>query len=304
MEASLTNLKNTMDNTHHSGKIRQVLLMAMTVVLLVGCSSNSLVIRFMYGRMDNNLNQRILAYAEFDQSQEQEIRRAVNDFYKWHRRNELPRYADFLQRIESGINNGGIDQQLILDHMTEIRDLVEEGFKRSPIADSASFLKNLSDQQVRQIADRFAEQDKEYFEWLEQRKQEGRKDRRVKNIVKNMGRFGLHLNAVQQQIIAEGLERYEGSPMDRFTVWSRWESDFVKLLERRREAEFESWVNAHLDVYQHQMRLTYPERERRNRENSARIIYQVVQNFDQQQKQAFTSKLAQARQTLLAISAG
>jgi hypothetical protein len=282
---------------------------ALFIILLVataisGCSSNSLIIRFMYGQMDNNLNQRLLAYADFNSLQEQEIQQAVDDFFAWHRRSELPRYAELLGQIENQIKAGSINQQFILDRMTQVRVLAEVGFSHSPIAASATFLRNLSDQQVSQIAEHFAQQDKEFFEWLEQRKKKDNKDTRVKSITKNMARLGIYLNQSQQEIIAEGLDRYEGGPVERFEVWSRWETMFVEILEHRSEEGFKSRITAHLNAYQSQMRLAYPEREQRNRENSAGIIDQVIENFDQQQIQAFTNKLAQARKTLLSISAG
>ncbi len=282
----------------------RVFIILLITVVMSGCSSNSLVIRIMYSRMDNNLSHRLLAYAEFNDIQKQVIRQAVDDFFAWHRRNELPRYADFLGRIENQVRAGRVDQQLILDSMAQLRELAEAGFRHSPVTASAIFLRELDDQQVRQIEAHFAKQDKEFFEWLEQRKKEGSKDNRVKSIVKNLSRLGIYLNQSQQEIIAEGLGRYEGGPMERFEVWNRWEMKFIEMLEDRNEDGFEGRITAHLNAYQSQMRLAYPEREKRNRENSARIINRVIEDFDQQQMQAFTDKLAQARKTLLAIAAG
>lgn len=284
--------------------LSRVALSVVIAAVISSCSSNSLMIRFMYGRMDNNFSQRILNYADFSRSQKLEINRAVDEFFAWHRRNELPRYAEFLGQISDRVETGNIVEREILDVMDKVRLFSDDGFERSPVADSAVFLKNLSDRQVEQIAGHFAEQDKEFFEWFEQRQKQDQTSRRVKSIVKGMSRLGIDLNQQQQDIIREGLDKYEGSPLERFEVWSKWESEFVRLLNNREQVSFEQQVNLHISLYQKQMRIAYPDRQRRNRENSAAIIRKVIENFDPGQKRIFVNKLKQTKQTLLAMSSG
>ena len=272
------------------------------ITLLAGCSTNSLLIRYFYGRMDNNMNERILAYASFTPEQESEIRRAVDDYFLWHRQNELPRYADFLSDISKKIDSGDYSKEQILIEIEKVRRLSKRGFMRSPVAGAASFLKTLSDAQVEEIAAHFKKKDQDFLDWYDERKNRGGDKARLNAIVKNTGRFGIKLNGQQKDIIRKGLGRYRGDPKTRFEIWNRWESEFLDLLRQRRQPGFEQAVTTHLAVYQDQARLHSPEQHLHNRNTSVDIILEVLDSMDAQQKQVLINKLLQTRGALLSIA--
>lgn len=270
--------------------------------MVAGCTTNSLVIRYFYGRMDNNLNARILAMAEFSDAQKEEIQQAVDAYSVWHRQNELPRYAEFIGVLLHRVETGQFDQQIVMEDLETVRDFAKVGFLQSPFVQHADFMKGLDDRQVDQVAEHFEKRDEAFREWLEKHKKGGGNQRRLKSIVKNTRRFGINLSEEQQQIIAAGLKRYDNDPMERHLLWNRWEQEFIVLLQNREDPDFEVNLTQHLQQYQDQMRIHNPERDLHNRKVSAQIIHDVVDNLDARQKRILIAKLDETRRILLSMS--
>lgn len=271
-------------------------------IVLAGCSTNSLLIRYFYGRMDNSMNERILAYASFTPEQKAEIRQTVDQYFHWHRQSELPKYAEFLGDLSRKIDSGDYSREQILADIEKARLLSRRGFMHSPMAGAAPFLKTLSDQQVEEIAAHFDRKNQDFLDWYDERRNQGGDKARLKAIVKNTGRFGIRLNQRQRQIIGEGLGRYRGDPKLRFEIWNRWEDRFLALLRQRHQPGFEQAVSAHVALYQDQARLHDPERHLHNRATSAEIILRVLESLDPEQKRELINKLLQTRSALLAIA--
>ena len=291
---------------HYSRQYLATLLRLLAIVVIMatvaGCTTNSLVIRYFYSRMDNSLNTRILAMAEFSEAQKEEIRQAVDAYSAWHRQNELPRYAEFIGVLQERVETGQFDHQIVLEDLETVRDFAKEGFLQSPFVQYTEFMKSLNDSQVEQVAAHFEKGNEAFLEWLEKQKTVDRNQRRLKSIVKNTRRFGINLSEEQQQIIAAGLGRYDNDPMERHLLWNKWEQELVVLLQNRSQPDFESKLTRHLQQYQDQMRIHNPKRDLHNRKVSAQIIHDVVHNLDDRQKRILVAKLDETRRILLRMS--
>ncbi len=279
------------------------IIVSLTVVLaiLAGCSTGSLAIRYLYGRFDNTLNDRILAYAEFTKSQEAEIRRAVDDYVSWHRRSELPKYAHFLGEISAQLKTGEFDEDAVVARLEQARSYSDYGFERSPIVNAGDFLRNLSDAQVAQIAETFSDREASYRERRAERDREGEAGR-LNRLVKNIERLGVKLTGAQRLIIADGIKRYRWQPGERRRIWRSWEKDFLGLLARREQPGFTEDAATHLARYQKLARIADPARDAWNQRNTARTIHDVLRSFDDKQTEALVRRLSDTRRTLLAMS--
>ncbi|MGI9318293.1 MAG: DUF6279 family lipoprotein [bacterium] len=242
--------------------------------------------------------------AEFSEVQKAEIQSAVDEYATWHRRNELPRYAEFIAELQAKVESGHFDHQGVMQDMEVVRDFAKTGFLQSPFAQSAQFVKSLDDNQINQVAQHFDDQNKKSLAWIEKYEPEEGNKMRLKSIVKNTRRFGISLNEDQKLIIAEGLMQYDNDPMERHLLWNRWEEELIELLKNRGQSGFDSKLTSHLHQYQDQMRIHNPERDIHNRKVSAQIIYDVVHNLDPKQRQVLVAKLDETRRILLRISSG
>ncbi len=248
------------------------------------------------------MQDRILEYASFSESQKSEIERSVDAFFLWHRTNEVPRYAEYIAAISNEIESNQFDQTSILEHLKNIRKLSEESFQQSPIAKAAPFLKALTDQQVAEVAMHMKKKDEDFNEWYSERQQSSDDEERVQKIVKNIGRLGIKLNREQADRIKVGLNNYRGGPEERFAVWNKWEEELLDLLRNRLNDDFENRVSLHLAQYQDQMRLHSPENHEHNQINTARLINDLLRSLTLEQKATLLKKLRQTQKSLYTIA--
>ena len=74
---------------------KKVLLFSL--VFLVGCSSTT----FIYNRIDFLLPWYLESYVDLNQEQRQDLNELLVPFFKWHREEELPKYALIIENLES-----------------------------------------------------------------------------------------------------------------------------------------------------------------------------------------------------------
>ena len=74
---------------------KKVLLFSL--VFLVGCSSTT----FIYNRIDLLLPWYLESYVDLNQEQRQDLNELLVPFFKWHREEELPKYALIIENLES-----------------------------------------------------------------------------------------------------------------------------------------------------------------------------------------------------------
>ena len=265
------------------------------------CSTTSIGLRLLYSRFDNTLNDRILSYAEFDSAQESTIRQAVDSYVDWHRRNELPRYADFADELDRKLQSGLYTEEDLLAGIRQLRELADHGFMNSPVINTPDFLRDLSDEQVEQVRLAFERREERFRERQQERIEKG-PDAVVEGIVRNIGRIGINLSNEQREIVARGLERYVWQPEKRRRQWRQWEQEFLDILEDRDSPGFMMRVKRHLAAYHTVPRRADPEADSWNQRNSARTLYELLRSLDPVQKRVLIKRLGETREVLLDIS--
>ncbi len=126
-----------------------------TILLCVSassCTNSKLVLRPLYNSVDNRIEDRILAHAEFDTQQTQEIKDLVDHFHVWHRRTQLEHYAELIDHIVVKLRDdnavSGDDITLWSNTMNAHTSVMGSC---NPFYNSAELLASLSDQQIADI---------------------------------------------------------------------------------------------------------------------------------------------------------
>ena len=291
-------------DTFQKGKFRflSILLLIGITLFISACTTNGLILRFLYSRLDNNLYQRISAYADFDREQQKHIRQHVDAYFIWLRYTEMPRYAVFIEELQQNIISGKVDPAAVKNTLAQTITFFDHAYLQSPVMQSAPFLKNLSDEQVTQINQHFSFLNKKFREAVKKRQTIDSPNRRVDNTVKQIKRFGVTLNSEQKQILIDGFARYQGDPLQRLEAWAGWETTFIEILHHRQESEFGVKVTEHLGQYQQQLEKHYPAQQQHNRENSVKLVSDLLVSLDEDQKENLVKKLGEIRDTLLSLS--
>lgn len=87
------------------------LLAVICVTFTAGCSST----RLAYNNADWYLVREIDTYLCPSSRQKEVLERLVKDFFAWHRRHELPRYARALRKVAGAVKRGPVTHKLLLE---------------------------------------------------------------------------------------------------------------------------------------------------------------------------------------------
>jgi hypothetical protein len=285
-------------------RIRSILVGAVILVTTTSCAPNNLNIRLAYSRLDNSIAKRLNTYASFDSEQKSWIESAAREYQIWHRKTELPGYAQLFDEVSTLLEQSGpVDEEAVSSVFLSLEIYARRSYSYSPFARSAAFLETLTDFQVEEIMDRFAQQDEEQLQHIREHVVASTKQDRTSRIVKNVARIGLKLEPNQEEIIRQGFARYIGKRQDRVTAWQSWQREFAALLKKRNEPQFGQAMQTHIDVYQQQMEIHYPERTARNHATTVATVTELVNNLNYHQRKDLVVALGKYSAIFVAMSA-
>ena len=202
---------------------------AMVLVLLVVASGCS--VKLAYNSLDRLTRWWANDYINMDDQQRAYFDAAMEELLYWHRTDQLPVYADFLDAVEVSLSDGTDEQELqsmintMLDWGYEVQD------KGIPIA--IELLGSLSDDQVALLSRRLEESN---LEWEEPEVGKTLEEARVgwaKEFIDRFGRFSGRLNSEQRTYVNAQSVRY----IPDMELWAdyrrRWQADLLALLQQR-----------------------------------------------------------------------
>ena len=120
-------------------------ILLFSLVFLVGCSSTT----FVYNRIDFLLPWYLESYVDFNREQKQDLKELLIPFYKWHREEELPKYATIIRDLDSIL-----DEKIELDSIEAITHEVEQSWFRledKMILWAIPMTRNLSNEQIAEL---------------------------------------------------------------------------------------------------------------------------------------------------------
>jgi len=197
--------------------------------LLLSCSAT----RLMYNQLDWLAVWYIDDYFSLTDDQRDSLREAVDQNLEWHRRTQLPRYADFCRELDrQWVENPSIE--LIEQRYDELMGYWYALLGHA-MPDITEFLLSLSDEQVADFLERVEENNQEMIDEYSGESAERRLKQRQKVIIKITRRFVGRLNDNQKAIVRQ----YAGSLHDNSEEWIEgrriWQTEFSRLLRERPE---------------------------------------------------------------------
>jgi hypothetical protein len=125
-------------------------------ILLAACSS----LRLAYNNADTLLYWWLDNYVDFEGEQKAEVKRDIDDFFRWHRKTQLQDYVQLLQKAQRQLRGNPTQADLMADYV-DIRDRTEALLLRSApnIADMALSLKP---EQLATMEKKFAKNNAEF----------------------------------------------------------------------------------------------------------------------------------------------
>ncbi|MAF84858.1 MAG: DUF6279 family lipoprotein [Gammaproteobacteria bacterium] len=206
----------------------------MLCIFLAGCSAT----RVVYNQLDWVFTWYLSDFFTLDDEQEDWLDAAVERNIEWHRRNQLPAYAQLLREIERGVSSGDMTLDSLEHHYTNFIVLWDE-FVVQVTPDVAAFFLTLSQAQVEEFIANLEESNQELWEEYAGKTPEERKKSRQDGGIKAFDRIFGSLSSEQEDLVRS----YQSSLHDVSLEWMasrrQWQQDFRALaLERPPEPEF------------------------------------------------------------------
>jgi len=181
-------------------------------------------------------------YFTLDDAQEDQLRDAVQRNFEWHRRTQLPKYAEFARQLEQDAESGLTVEILEARYETMIEfwdDLLTHA-----LPDISAFFLALSDEQIEEFIDNLEDNNEELWDEYAGETPEVRIERRQKGAERGFKRAFGRLTDDQKELI----RAYTSNMHDVSEYWMssrrRWQQDFKNLvIERPPEPEFSERLN-------------------------------------------------------------
>jgi hypothetical protein len=236
-------------------------LLALTLVLLAGCSSTT----FIYNRLDFILPWYLDDYVDLNREQDVFLDQQLAPFLAWHRSEELPRYLEIIDAIDAALDGSLTDSDI---------EAIALEFERAWYRLEGRALDwllalgaELSDAQVEAfLTELWGKQEKYEKKYLERSDARYREDS-YESLLDNLQDYLGRLDRIQKQV----LEDASGQLLRSDAIWLRERANWLHQLEvfLQREAGWQERIRAavanrsetvseaYIQVYDHNLQVIY-----------------------------------------------
>jgi hypothetical protein len=258
--------------------------------------------QFVYNRLGWLTHYYLSSHVSLDGSQSSELRTNLREFFVWHRRTELPRYASFLERFADA---GG--RPLRREQLESGSDEIES-FVRASIThgapDAARWLDGLRPQQVDEL---FANLEKKEQESREEHcgiEPAKRREKSVQRFIENVEDWTGRLRRSQRELVAAGLARTSGDPCLDLSAQQRSRIEFRALVDRHRgQPDFADRIASFLTRPEDRWEPAYAEAYAANRAIIFDLIVDLDHTMTPEQRRRAMSRLREFARNLRKLAA-
>ncbi len=247
---------------------------AILLVTATGCE-NSLY-KFIYNSLDSIIYRVVAGYVDPNPEQDRILRQKIGTFMKWHRREELPRYAATLQALRPRMAAGLREADLLW---------MRQRFKRhgadlfnATSDDAVAFLLSLDPGQV----DRMERKIDESIAKMEKESAAG-EEKRFREMERSMARMMEFLYGTltdkQKEEIARGVRRVDNLDRERIRMYREQRAEFMTLLRGKPEKDTLRKYIARMFIDPER---SYPDYYRERSERRGRAIAEGFLRFDRE----------------------
>jgi hypothetical protein len=188
--------------------------------------------QFVYNLLGWLTHYYLSSQVSLDGPQSSELRANLREFFVWHRRTELPRYASFLERFA-----GAAERPLVREQLESGSGEIES-FVRASIThgapDAARWLNGLRAEQVDELFANFEKKEQESRAEHCGIEPSRRREKSVERFIENVEDWTGRLRRSQRELVAARLARTTGDPCLDLSAQERSRIEFRALVDRHR----------------------------------------------------------------------
>jgi len=199
--------------------------LALILLFASGCSS----VRLVYGHLDWWMDRNLNKYLDLEGAQEDLLSQRVDEFHRWHRQTQLPRYADYLESLAADVDS----PEATPAKLKQIEEQVDSFWHSSVVMLSDLLLPiviQLDEQQIDRLEENVREEREESL-----KKWEKSKRKREKEFRKQAERWLGDLTPEQDAMIDHQVATTTFDPKRRDAQRQLWAQTFIGTLRSKPE---------------------------------------------------------------------
>jgi len=257
-------------------------LAAALLLAMAGCSA----LKLGYGQADTLVYRWLDGYADFDGVQGGRVRRAIAEWFEWHRRTQLVDYAELLGRLEAEVSTDTTPQR-VCEWWDETRTRTDRAVDHAVPA-FADIARTLTPVQFKHIEEQQAKSNVEFKE----RAMERDPKRRARNAAERFADRAEWLygdvTRAQRERIASAMQEAAFDPVLAYEERLRRQEDGVRTMRRvasltpaAAEAELRGW----LERLEHSPREAYRRQAERQQAFNCRVLAELHNETSRTQRE-------------------
>jgi len=228
-------------------RIFRAIVVLLLVTILTSCSTSKFILGPLYNRLDDQMRDEFNKLGRFTDEQKDQFEARLQTFHIWHRKQELPRYADLLNVIQRSVSAPNRTTAVdIKQWFDSVERLSVSARVCHPVNYSYELMKTLTDEQVDFIERRFEREQGKNQKRYRSRTQEERLARRFKNINKWSGRIGLRLTDEQKTLLRATLAKQISLREKYWVLSAEWNRAFFVIGRDQDASDYDARMDAHL----------------------------------------------------------
>lgn len=203
-------------------------LLIIPVLLLASCS-----LRFLYNQLDWLIPWYVDDYVTLSAQQETLLDNNLSRYLDWHRKDQLPHYAEFLDSVLVSFKQGltQSDIRRFKNQSEQFVTLLLERMRPGVI----ELLHHMDDQQVDELFESLTQKNDEYRKKYIDVSEEKLRSKRSKNVQKFIKRWTGKLNKEQIELIDDWSLQFKLMGEEFLQSRISWQQDFRILLDKRND---------------------------------------------------------------------
>lgn len=224
------------------------------------------MLRLGYGQADVFAFRWLDSYADFDDVQALRVREALARWFGWHRRTQLPDYADLLLRIEAEVRQD-TSADRVCSWWSQVRERIDTALDAA-VPSFAELGASLKPEQLAHVERRYAKANTEYREEYLQPEERRRVIETAKRVAGRAERLYGELDDAQRARLVDWVRESPFDPVDAYAERLERQREGLALLgrlssEQLRPEAAEQAIRHWLETFERSPRASYRARSQR-----------------------------------------
>ena len=271
-------------------KLNYKALRALLAVLVISMFASGCTIKLAYNFLDWGLYWELKDYVKFNRDQRLLVKDEISQLIDWHRSDELPQYANQLEKLSTGLESG-----MTVEQLEKSYDNLRDSWQRivvKTLPAAVDIISNLNDQQINDFFDMLIEKEGDDAKDIESGTSARTLEKREAYVSKKMVDVIGKLNEEQKTLIAQWAQGMEPTKEFSLVQAIKWRTRMQAAAAQRHDKQQLEKNLMVLFANPNQLRSpSYRRVIKKNKHRVMQLLFDLNQTLTTQQRSKLVKKL-------------